>query len=210
MMTQASDKTERLDKHRTRELILEAAERAFGDAGMKGATTREIARAAGINETTLFRHFASKDTLLMAVIEKGMQEAAEMISNDLKPCGNLPEDLHNFSQIYCRFLKRKEPMLRVCLSTMNHMPEEARQLFQVTNLPTVKSLAACLETAQKTGQMRTDLDCYQVSQAFLSTLMMFILKSSVIQTPYTQDEYFKTVIDLFLNGVKQPSGGSAS
>jgi AcrR family transcriptional regulator len=41
----------------TEEKILLAATRVFARQGVSGATTREIARRARVNEVTLFRHF---------------------------------------------------------------------------------------------------------------------------------------------------------
>lgn len=48
----------------TRETILAAALDAYSKFGFRGATTRRIAEAAGVNEVTIFRHFGSKDALL--------------------------------------------------------------------------------------------------------------------------------------------------
>ncbi len=39
----------------TEQRILDAAMRVFGRDGVSGATTREIARVARVNEVTLFR-----------------------------------------------------------------------------------------------------------------------------------------------------------
>src|SRR5688500_19087935 len=50
--------------HDTREAILVAALDAYSKYGFRGATTRRIAEAAGVNEVTIFRHFGSKEALL--------------------------------------------------------------------------------------------------------------------------------------------------
>jgi AcrR family transcriptional regulator len=49
-------------ENRTR--ILEAAARVYAEYGYRGATTRRIATAAGVNEVTLFRTFGSKAALI--------------------------------------------------------------------------------------------------------------------------------------------------
>lgn len=41
----------------TRTRLIEAGSQVFASLGVQGATTREIARVAGVNEVTLFRHF---------------------------------------------------------------------------------------------------------------------------------------------------------
>lgn len=54
----------------TRERILETAVGLFSTKGYLGASTREIARQAGVAEVTLFRHFSSKENLLEEVISR--------------------------------------------------------------------------------------------------------------------------------------------
>ncbi|MCB8816985.1 TetR/AcrR family transcriptional regulator [Desulfosporosinus shakirovi] len=49
--------------------ILEAALNIFTEKGYNGSTTAEIARAAGVAEGTIFRHFATKKELLIAVLK---------------------------------------------------------------------------------------------------------------------------------------------
>lgn len=53
----------------TRDRLLQAAIQVFSRAGYVGATTREIAREAGVSEVTLFRHFQRKEQLLKAVAQ---------------------------------------------------------------------------------------------------------------------------------------------
>ena len=48
----------------TRARLIKAATEVFANAGLTKATTREIARVAGVNEVTLFRHFQCKEQLL--------------------------------------------------------------------------------------------------------------------------------------------------
>src|ERR687898_2583792 len=50
--------------------ILEAARRVFAERGFRRATTREVARAAGISEGTIYNYFEDKDALLMAILDR--------------------------------------------------------------------------------------------------------------------------------------------
>lgn len=53
----------RLSATERRQAILSAAAPIFARLGREGATTKEIARAAGVSEALLYRHFASKEAL---------------------------------------------------------------------------------------------------------------------------------------------------
>ena len=58
-----------------REQILQTAVDLFSQRGFKGTTTKEIARAAGVSEAMVFRHFATKDELYGAILHnKGCRD----------------------------------------------------------------------------------------------------------------------------------------
>src|SRR5690349_4138657 len=52
-----------------REQILQTAVSLFSQRGFKGTTTKEIAKAAGVSEAIIFRHFATKDELYGAILD---------------------------------------------------------------------------------------------------------------------------------------------
>ena len=58
-----------------RQHLLETAARVFVEGSYRGTTTAEIARAAGISEPIIYRHFASKRDLYMATIEHVWENA---------------------------------------------------------------------------------------------------------------------------------------
>lgn len=64
--------------------LIKAATQVFATAVLTGATTREIARVAAVNEVTLFRHFPNKKQLLAAVITEAiaLQTEAKADHND--------------------------------------------------------------------------------------------------------------------------------
>lgn len=64
----------RLTARDRRQQILEVAFGLFARKGYDGATTREIAEEAGINEALLFRHFSSKENLYWTMIEEVCQQ----------------------------------------------------------------------------------------------------------------------------------------
>ncbi len=66
-MTQAA--TPRLTAAERRLELIETALRVFTEGSYRGTTTAEIARAAGVSEPILYRHFASKRDLYLAALD---------------------------------------------------------------------------------------------------------------------------------------------
>ena len=52
---------------------MRAAEALIGDAGPRAFTLREVARRAGVSHNAPYRHFASRDDLLLAVAAEGFE-----------------------------------------------------------------------------------------------------------------------------------------
>src|SRR5260370_42373215 len=48
--------------------LIDMAMKLFSEQGFDGTSTREIAKAAGINEAIIFRHFKTKEDLYRAVL----------------------------------------------------------------------------------------------------------------------------------------------
>src|SRR5437763_17194245 len=64
----------------TRSLILEAAERLILDRGLGSATTKEIARTAGVAEGSIYRHFDDKQSLCTELVGARYSGFIEMMS----------------------------------------------------------------------------------------------------------------------------------
>src|SRR5690242_6001385 len=53
-----------------RNQILDAAQRVFAAQGFHGATVRDVARAAGVADGTIYNYFASKTDLLFGLLNR--------------------------------------------------------------------------------------------------------------------------------------------
>jgi AcrR family transcriptional regulator len=65
---------------RTAERILDAAEALFAERGFAGTTLRDVAAAVGIRNPSLYNHFAGKDELYAAVLERGIRPVIEALA----------------------------------------------------------------------------------------------------------------------------------
>lgn len=68
---------------RTRERVLAAATELFAERGFAPVTIRSIGDAAGIDNSSLYRHFESKEALALAVIEKAVSELGGAVGESI-------------------------------------------------------------------------------------------------------------------------------
>jgi AcrR family transcriptional regulator len=66
-----------------RERILVAADDLFRRVGIRGVGVEAIAEAAGTNKMTLYRHFASKEALVSALLEDGTDRLARYLDHQM-------------------------------------------------------------------------------------------------------------------------------
>lgn len=107
-----------------RDRLLHAALRVFEEAGSRGATTRRIAAAAGVNEITLFRHFGSKGALLSQALAAANRHPVETGLPD-EPRDPRAE-LLAWSRAGYAHLRRHAAMIRTTLGELAEAPEAMR------------------------------------------------------------------------------------
>lgn len=71
-MTSTAPPVTRMKSQDRRELILAAATTVFGDHGYGGATTDQIARAAGVSQPYVVRMFGTKENLFLEVLQRSL------------------------------------------------------------------------------------------------------------------------------------------
>jgi AcrR family transcriptional regulator len=107
----------------SRQKLLEAAMRVFAESGFRGATTRRIAEAAGVNEVTLFRQFKSKSALINEVAELYARQRSE----EALPTGpeNPLRELSEWCDAHLIILRNSRGMIRKCMAEVDELPQMA-------------------------------------------------------------------------------------
>ena len=103
-----------------RDQLLLAAAQVYAEAGYRGATTRRIAQAAGVNEITLFRHFGSKETLLHEAIARAGEEMAGAALPDVAV--DPVRELTDWARAQLAHMTDRRSLIRTCLGEMEEHP----------------------------------------------------------------------------------------
>jgi TetR/AcrR family transcriptional regulator len=174
----------------TRETILEAAERIFGDEGLAGARTDAIATAAGVNKALLYYYFGSKDGLYRAVLEGYLADfnrrALELLSSE----GSARSLLLRYINLHFDFIgahRHHGPLFqRMLMADQKSLARLAREYF----LPRSKALLKVIERGMQSGELRR-MDSTHAAISLLSLIVFYFSSAPVLRAVSGMDAYAK-------------------
>jgi AcrR family transcriptional regulator len=191
----------------TKRRILAAAELVFSRDGFQGATTRRIAREAGVNEVTLFRHFNTREQLLRATLEYGC-EAFDVLVEPEEICrGELLGGLEGYIRDIYSVVQQREAIVRAFTVEARLLPESIRRSLQEFMLTRKARFVALLQRAQQGGFVRKEVDVSAAADFIRDAIHSAMLRHTLYDTdPETVDAHLRVVTDIFYRGIKASHG----
>jgi AcrR family transcriptional regulator len=191
---------------KTRDKILNAAVELISSKGYQGATTREIARIAGVAEVTLFRHFASKERLFAETLQS---------FSSIPTLTKLVPELKKMSYeegvrvLIVRFVTRLEELqgwLRVLTAEVAFSPNVLQNPYNDFMNQLFALLTDYFDFAHESGFLRAELEPLYVARSFHSMAFGFFCVEGFMGIRYdlvnTFAELIDTFVDIFCRGTK--------
>ncbi|MFA9430535.1 TetR/AcrR family transcriptional regulator [Egicoccus sp. AB-alg2] len=121
-----SGRTSTTRGQRRREAVLDAAEQLFLEHGFHGTSVDDLGAAAGITGPGLYRHFASKDALLMAVLDRIWEQLRPAIDRAAaQPPG---EAVRTLLDAQLELALGQPSALVLLVRELRHLPADYRRL----------------------------------------------------------------------------------
>jgi len=137
-----------------RKLIITAAQGVFARANLHGARTRDIAKAAAVNQATIFEHFESKTALFHAAVVqplidamRGMHERVEIYETAATPA-----EMARLAQVSTtRHLESMLEIFPLLTAALFSDPELGRKLYREQIAPLIRQRGEVLRPLVKDG-----------------------------------------------------------
>jgi AcrR family transcriptional regulator len=158
----------------TRNAILDAAAAKFDEFGFLGASLSDILSAAGVTKGALYFHFASKEELANALIEEQFA-VWEPLANVDKPGVQTVIDLTQDMAYNLENNIRVRASIRLVIeqgSFISPAPTAYKQWIDVVH--------ACLLAAKASGDLRQDVNPFDVAQLVIGSFTGIQLSSQVL------------------------------
>jgi len=158
---EVTDRKPRSDAQRNRERILEVAKQEFTRSGAN-ASLEEIAKKAGVGPGTLYRHFPTREELLVAVYRSEMEKlagAARTLAEALPPV----EALRAWLLLFVDAVETKQ----IIAPVLNTLVGDPKQVFESSYAQIHEAIRALVKRAIKSGDIRKDLDPIDLLRALV-------------------------------------------
>src|SRR5436190_2743871 len=100
---------------KSRELVLDAAERVMAADGFEAATLARVVQEAGIPMSSVYHYFGSKDGILLAVMERGAERFFADLPDGDRRLGSPSEHLQRMTSATVETLERHPNFLRLLI-----------------------------------------------------------------------------------------------
>lgn len=182
--------------------ILEAALKIFAKKGYNGSTTAEIARAAGVAEGTIFRHFSTKKDLLIAVMSPKILDGIIYLDKENKEASPV-EFFRCFLKNRMELIKENESLFRFMFAEAQYHNEVKDALFKIILGQGISIVRPWFEMGVERGDFRP-LPFIPTMRSFMGMVLFCGIFRQAFQglTPEeTSEEAANHILELFLKGL---------
>lgn len=202
--------TSRMSGDERRRQILRVAIRLFSDRGFSGTTTKEIAKAAGVSEAMVFRHYATKQELYNAILD---HKACE--GGDINPFEIVQEAMakQNDQELFYQLMlnafnhhERDTDFMRLLFHSALEGHELAEMFVRQNIVPLYEFLGEYIRQRQEAGAIRPDIKPRVSIRAFVGMMIHHSLNNTLWDKnrrllDISNEEAARTFTEILLKGI---------
>jgi len=183
-MTKTPNPIQELVAAARRKQILDAATQVFAEKGFHRATIKDIARVAGIADGTIYTYFASKDEVLLAVLDR-LNETTERKQQFV--LGD-EQDLKAFFRAYLQqrmaLLWPNAEVFRAVLPELLVNGELRKRYYEQVLAPTIAVGEQFFQAQSEQLQINIPLTVRAIAGTLLGLLLLQLLGDEVVASQW--------------------------
>ena len=196
---------------RKRELIVESAIKRFSHFGIQKTTMNEIADDISVTQPALYYYFPDKMTLVIAVVERIMNQYFEELHQGIDGLETLEEEFDYIISLRKKFIERYFMLkLTETAQEASNIHDSCEPIMKEAHIKEVALVTGLLEKAMANGSI-SKIDSQKMSELYidvLTGLSMFVLISKNRKL-FPENEEFEAILtkhkeftQLFISGLK--------
>jgi AcrR family transcriptional regulator len=161
---------------KTRQKILDAAEKLILLKGLARVTTKEIARETGLSEGALYRHFDHKEEIFFALLAEHLPALHDTFQAHQPGTGTLNENLAAIAQATIRYYEQLIPM-GVSFLADTELLTQFREIIKPLNMGpqnVFERVVAYIEEEQQLGRIGQHVPALSIAILLLGPCFQWV------------------------------------
>ena len=193
----------RLGADERREEIIRVTLDLAARQGVDDVTTQDMAQAMGVTQGAVFRHFPSKDSIWLAVMQWVRDRLMGVLGRAAGQGRDPLDALQRMFYAHIDFIASHPAIPRVLMSEHLHGRSPAlRQLVTEIMLAYEAKITSLLINAKAQGLAREDLDAHAAATLYIGMIQGLVLQTSILRDQRTLAAEAARTFPIFLQAVR--------
>jgi AcrR family transcriptional regulator len=178
---------------------MEAAIGVFADSGFRGTTTAALAKAAGITEALLYRHFQSKKHLFIGAVEKVLAAVDGEVERNLAAHEGPAEALSALLIYFQTELRRNPELGQLAFAVTGELGDpEMRAVYLRYQDRILGRLVDAIEGWERAGYVKSGVDARAAAWIILGAHQTLTLMQRSGRLDEIRPEHVRAFVSAFL------------
>ncbi len=192
----------------TRQQILDATEQVMREVGLTGATTKEIAKAAGYAEGTIYKYFSSKQELFIATFGENLPSFVSAVQAAVQRAGEetVQANLEAIALATLSYYQKIVPLTAAFFADpelLGRLREWIREQPGDTTTPPQR-VAAYIKREQELGRINKQANALGMAALLLGACFHHVFLGHMMganAAPLTEQQFVTTLAQTLMVGL---------
>ena len=204
-MIQESTKRRMPTEERQSEIIRVAVELA-AEKGVDSVTTQNMADAMKVTQGAIFRHFATKDDIWVAVMRWIREQLMKVLEKAAAGATGPVNAIERMFFAHISFISKHPAIPRLLFSELLHKKNsKLRELIQEIISGYEAKIAGLLEAAKQQALVPPDLDSRSAAVLYIGMIQGLVMQASIFGGKRSLQAEAEKTFPIFLLGIKPRS-----
>jgi AcrR family transcriptional regulator len=191
--------------------IIEATLRLLGRTSLDALTTRQLAAELGLTQPALFRHFPSREALLLAVVARARAELETVAVAIVEGGGPATGQLRALGEALLGHVERQPGLPRLLFASASPEAGPVREALRHMVGMQAALAAELVRQGQRDGDLASAADAEQAATLFVGMVQGTVLRWEIAGRAGPLAARFAPLFDLWLHGVAaRPAAAGAA
>ncbi|MFA6403962.1 MAG: TetR/AcrR family transcriptional regulator [Salinivirgaceae bacterium] len=147
----------------------------IAESGIQSLTIKNLAKKIGFAESAIYRHYENKIQILLAILDFFKQNTEHFFTNQLNSSDNALIKIENLFTNHFKKFSSTPSLVSVIFSEeiFRNELELTEKVKEIMN-KNIASLKMIIESGQRDGEIRADIEASHLSVMIMGSLRMFV------------------------------------